>query len=70
MIMPIAEEALQEAALRLAWYSKAYGGIPAVELMKLQLSANGLRHDAEAAELLEEANSIRDYLLQICASST
>ncbi len=36
MMMTIVEMALQEAALRLAWYTRAHGGIPAAEAIKLQ----------------------------------
>jgi hypothetical protein len=44
-MMTIVEMALQEAALRLAWYTRAHGGIPAAEAIKLQLSASGVRRD-------------------------
>ncbi len=68
MMPTIVEMALQEAALRLAWYTRTHGGIPAAQIMKLQLSASGGRRDIEADELLNEANLIRDYLLEICTS--
>jgi hypothetical protein len=57
--------ALKEAAVRLAWYIKSYGAIPAADMVKLYLYASGLRHDAEAIELLDEAESIKEYLIEM-----
>jgi hypothetical protein len=68
-LMTIVDMALQEAALRLAWYVRAYGGIPDDQLVKLHQGASGLRRDLETIELLKEADSIRKYLLEICTSS-
>jgi hypothetical protein len=57
--------ALDEAALRLAWYIKVYGPIPNDDLIKLQTAATGMREDREAQQLLDEARSIKEYLVEI-----
>jgi hypothetical protein len=58
---------LKEAALRLAWYVKAYGGIPNAEITKLILCASGIRCDDESIALVREAENIKAYLLEICS---
>ena len=64
----ITRMALDGAALRLAWYVRTYGGIPAPETIRLTLVAKGLHKETDAGEPLSEARAINDYLLSICRS--
>jgi hypothetical protein len=64
----VLDRALSEASIRLAWYLKAHGGIPPAELAKLGGIATGLWPVAEAVEMRTEAENIKSYLLDICAS--
>jgi hypothetical protein len=64
------EDALFEAALRLAWFLKAHGSIPDHEMYKLWFYGHGLGHDAEAEELLADAREIKRLLLEMHASSS
>jgi hypothetical protein len=59
--------ALDEAALRLAWYIGVHGPIPDGDVIMLQAVATGLREDREAKQLLDEARNIKEYLLEIAA---
>jgi hypothetical protein len=61
------DKALQEAAIRLAWYLKKFGGMPDLEIGKLALAARGLQRSTETDELLAQAREIKDYLLAISA---
>jgi len=60
------DNALREAAIRLAWYIGKYGSIPSSELVGLKLFAMGLRSDDSAKKLLADAREVRAYLLEIC----
>jgi hypothetical protein len=59
------EEALREAALRLAWYVETHGPIPDKEILKLAIAARGIQHTAQTDRLLALARDIEDYLLEI-----
>jgi hypothetical protein len=60
-------KAMDEAALRLAWYIRTYGPIPNGDLIKLRAVTTGLREDRETKQLLDEARSIKEYLVEIAS---
>jgi hypothetical protein len=58
--------ALDEAALRLAWYLRTYGEIPSDEVVKLTLIATGIQRRFNTNDLLTEAREVRAHLLELC----
>lgn len=59
------ERALKEASLRLAWYLDKYGAIPDADMLKLQLGGHAIQSGTEIRQLLADANTIRELLLEL-----